>query len=51
MPSCWVLILKLNFLTGDRNTSLLANKGFNLYAGENSKVNGGLSIPVLFVDR
>lgn len=31
-----------NFLTGDKNYIIdLSNKGFNLYAGENSKVNGG----------
>jgi protein SCO1/2 len=31
-----------NFLTGDRETIMnLSNKGFNLYAGENSKVSGG----------
>lgn len=31
-----------NFLTGDKRYIIdLSNKGFNLYAGENSKVNGG----------
>lgn len=31
-----------NFLTGDKKYIIdLSNKGFNLYAGENSKVNGG----------
>ena len=31
-----------HFLTGDKKYIYdLANKGFNLYAGENSKVNGG----------
>lgn len=31
-----------NFLTGDKNYIIdLSNKGFNLYAGENAKVNGG----------
>ncbi|MDG2430967.1 SCO family protein [Flavobacterium sp.] len=38
-----------NFLTGDRQTIFdLANKGFNLYAGENSKVNGGFEHSGLF---
>ena len=38
-----------NFLTGDRETIFnLANKGFNLYAGENSKVNGGFEHSGLF---
>jgi hypothetical protein len=36
-----------NFLTGDRIHDL-ANKGFNLYAGENSKVNGGFEHSGLF---
>ncbi len=38
-----------NFLTGDKNSILdLSNKGFNLYAGENSKVNGGFEHSGLF---
>lgn len=38
-----------NFLTGDRAaTFALANKGFNLYAGENDKVNGGFEHSGLF---
>lgn len=38
-----------NFLTGDRDYIFdLANKGFNLYAGENSKVNGGFEHSGLF---
>jgi|TARA_R110000851_G_scaffold263331_1_gene415817 protein SCO1/2 len=38
-----------NFLTGDRDYIYdLANKGFNLYAGENSKVNGGFEHSGLF---
>ena len=38
-----------NFLTGDRDKIYdLANKGFNLYAGENSKVNGGFEHSGLF---
>ena len=38
-----------NFLTGDRQTIFdLANKGFNLYAGENSKVNGGFEQSGMF---
>jgi protein SCO1/2 len=38
-----------NFLTGDRATIMdLSNKGFNLYAGENSKVNGGFEHSGLF---
>jgi protein SCO1/2 len=38
-----------NFLTGDRAYVFnLANKGFNLYAGENSKVNGGFEHSGLF---
>ncbi len=38
-----------NFLTGDRATIFdLANKGFNLYAGENSKVSGGFEHSGLF---
>jgi protein SCO1/2 len=38
-----------NFLTGDRQSIFdLANKGFNLYAGENSKVNGGFEHSGLF---
>jgi protein SCO1/2 len=37
------------FLTGDRDKIYdLANKGFNLYAGENSKVNGGFEHSGLF---
>lgn len=38
-----------NFLTGDRAVIFdLANKGFNLYAGENSKVSGGFEHSGLF---
>jgi protein SCO1/2 len=38
-----------NFLTGDKETILnLSNKGFNLYAGENAKVNGGFEHSGLF---
>ena len=38
-----------NFLTGDKTTILdLSNKGFNLYAGENAKVNGGFEHSGLF---
>lgn len=38
-----------NFLTGDREYIFnLANKGFNLYAGENSDVNGGFEHSGLF---
>jgi protein SCO1/2 len=38
-----------NFLTGDKAFIFnLANKGFNLYAGENSKVNGGFEHSGLF---
>lgn len=38
-----------NFLTGDRAYIFnLANKGFNLYAGENGKVNGGFEHSGLF---
>ncbi|MEO8253208.1 MAG: SCO family protein [Flavobacterium sp.] len=38
-----------NFLTGDRQTIFdLAIKGFNLYAGENSKVNGGFEHSGMF---
>ncbi|KRD08061.1 photosynthetic protein synthase II [Flavobacterium sp. Root901] len=38
-----------NFLTGDRNVIMdLSNKGFNLYAGENSKVSGGFEHSGLF---
>jgi protein SCO1/2 len=38
-----------NFLTGDKDYIFnLANKGFNLYAGENSKVNGGFEHSGLF---
>ena len=38
-----------NFLTGDRKTIFdLANKGFNLYAGENSKVSGGFEHSGMF---
>ncbi|KDN56844.1 SCO family protein [Flavobacterium seoulense] len=38
-----------NFLTGDRQVIFdLANKGFNLYAGENSKVNGGFEHSGMF---
>jgi protein SCO1/2 len=40
-------VLKLEFLTGDRDKIYdLANKG--LYAGENSKVNGGFEHSGLF---
>lgn len=38
-----------NFLTGEKATIMdLSNKGFNLYAGENSKVNGGFEHSGLF---
>lgn len=38
-----------NFLSGDKTSIYdLANKGFNLYAGENSKVNGGFEHSGLF---
>ena len=38
-----------NFLTGDKTAIYdLANKGFNLYAGENSKVKGGFEHSGLF---
>nr|WP_315244498.1 SCO family protein [uncultured Flavobacterium sp.] len=38
-----------NFLTGDKTTIMdLSNKGFNLYAGENAKVNGGFEHSGLF---
>lgn len=38
-----------HFLTGDKDYIMnLANKGFNLYAGENSKVNGGFEHSGLF---
>jgi protein SCO1/2 len=38
-----------HFLTGDKKYIFdLANKGFNLYAGENSKVNGGFEHSGLF---
>lgn len=38
-----------NFLTGDQTAIFnLANKGFNLYVGENSKVNGGFEHSGLF---
>ncbi|MFA9190856.1 SCO family protein [Flavobacterium sp. FZUC8N2.13] len=38
-----------NFLTGDRQAIFdLANKGFNLYAGENSKVSGGFEHSGMF---
>jgi protein SCO1/2 len=38
-----------NFLTGDKTYILgLSNKGFNLYAGENSKVRGGFEHSGLF---
>ncbi len=38
-----------NFLTGDKNVIMdLSNKGFNLYAGENDKVNGGFEHSGLF---
>jgi protein SCO1/2 len=40
----------LELLTGDRDKIYdLANKGFNLYAGENSKVNGGFEHSGLFL--
>ena len=38
-----------NFLTGDQKTIYeIANKGFNLYVGENKKVNGGFEHSGLF---
>jgi len=38
-----------NFLTGDKATIMdLSNKGFNLYAGQNSKVSGGFEHSGLF---
>ncbi|MBF7091774.1 SCO family protein [Flavobacterium sp. ALJ2] len=38
-----------NFLTGDKNVIMdLSNKGFNLYAGTNSKVSGGFEHSGLF---
>jgi len=38
-----------NFLTGDKTAIMdLSNKGFNLYAGENAKVNGGFEHSGLF---
>ncbi|KIQ19126.1 photosynthetic protein synthase II [Flavobacterium sp. MEB061] len=38
-----------NFLTGDKAVIMdLSNKGFNLYAGENAKVNGGFEHSGLF---
>lgn len=38
-----------NFLTGEKNAIMdLSNKGFNLYAGENAKVNGGFEHSGLF---
>jgi protein SCO1 len=38
-----------HFLSGDKKYTLeLANKGFNLYAGENTKVNGGFEHSGLF---
>nr|WP_315219533.1 SCO family protein [uncultured Flavobacterium sp.] len=38
-----------NFLTGDKATIMdLSNKGFNLYAGQNAKVNGGFEHSGLF---
>jgi protein SCO1/2 len=38
-----------NFLTGDKDYIYnLSNKGFNIYAGENSKVNGGFEHSGLF---
>lgn len=38
-----------NFLTGDKKAIMdLSNKGFNLYAGENAKVNGGFEHSGLF---
>jgi protein SCO1/2 len=38
-----------HFLTGDKDYIFnLANKGFNLYAGENAKVNGGFEHSGLF---
>ncbi|MFV5698307.1 SCO family protein [Flavobacterium sp. ZT3R17] len=38
-----------NFLTGDKDYIFgIANKGFNLYVGENSKVNGGFEHSGLF---
>jgi protein SCO1/2 len=38
---------QIGILTGDKIYDL-ANKGFNLYAGENSKVNGGFEHSGLF---
>ena len=38
-----------NFLTGDKNYIFdLSNKGFNIYAGQNGKVNGGFEHSGLF---
>ncbi len=38
-----------NFLTGEQSTIYdIANKGFNLYVGENKKVNGGFEHSGLF---
>ena len=38
-----------NFLTGDQDSIYtIANKGFNLYAGENDKVDGGFEHSGLF---
>ena len=38
-----------HFLTGDKNTIFeIANKGYNLYVGENKKVNGGFEHSGLF---
>jgi len=38
-----------NFLTGDKQTIFdIANKGFNLYVGENKKINGGFEHSGLF---
>ena len=38
-----------NFLTGDKNYIFdLSNKGFNIYAGQNDKVNGGFEHSGLF---
>jgi hypothetical protein len=39
-----LLVNLVEFLTGDKAIFNLANKGFNLYAGENKKVAGGLNI-------
>lgn len=44
-----VVLKNWHFLTGDKEYIMnLANKGFNIYAGENSKVNGGFEHSGLF---